>query len=138
MPPPLHRVLRLGGAGCETNTPDVIIGTGLHQHTISGGEKKFTQVAVLAEFAPVAIQYNGVFELVPYLLVKASYLTAQGLDLLLVAAFQNLVPDLFVAEQLGLGSHHILLHAEVGVSRRIEVLHPPLAEAAFCQLAVLG
>ena len=83
-------------------------------------------------------RHNGVFELVPYLLVKASYLTAQGLDLLLVAAFQNLVPDLFVAKQFGLSSHHILLHAEVGVSRRIEVLHPPLAEAAFCQLAVLG
>ena len=73
------------------------IGAGLHQHTISGGEKKFAQVAVLAEFVPVAKQHNGVLELVPYLLLKAPHLAAQSLDLLLVAAFQNLVPNLFVA-----------------------------------------
>ena len=37
-----------------------------------------------------------------------------------------------------LACHHILLHAKIGIGNGPEILHPPLAEAAFCQLAVLG
>ena len=68
--------------------------------------------------------------------IKAPHLAAQGLDLLWIAAFQNLVPDLLVAKQLGFARHHILFRVEVGVSHRIEVLHPPLAEAALCYIAI--
>jgi hypothetical protein len=49
-----------------------------------------------------------------------------------------LLPNLLIAEQFRLACHHILLHTKIGIGNGPEILHPPLAETAFCQLAVLG
>ena len=81
------RLLSLRGAGWEADTPDIIVGTGLYQHTVPSGEEKFPEGAVLAEFTPVTAEYNGVFESIPYLLVKALYFASQSLDLFGVITF---------------------------------------------------
>ena len=55
-----------------------------------------------------------------------------------IYTLQYLLLDFTIAKELRLGRHHILLHTKIGIGNGPEILHPPLAEAAFCQLAVLG
>ena len=68
--------------GVCTKSPDGVVAT-------SGRELRFI---------PITSQHNGVFEFVPYLLVEATHLAAQCLDLLWITACQNLLALLLIAK----------------------------------------
>lgn len=91
----------------------------------------------LAEFTPVSVEYDGVFE--PYITPpgQSSHFAAQGFDLLGGATFEALPSDSLIAKQFRFVDHHVLLHAEIGVNFDIEVHHSPLAEGTLYHAAVL-
>ena len=57
---PFKRITCIRITGVKTDSPDAVIGAGLRQNAVAGGEQEIPQFPVLAEFAPVSIENYGI------------------------------------------------------------------------------